>query len=97
MRIKEKIRNKGFWISLVSAAVMILQAFGLKIDAPVVNEILTGVLGILVILGIVSDPSSGGGYLDETDSAPEGQYADGADTDVSSDELENDGKSEDGD
>lgn len=79
MRLKEKLKNKGFWVSLVSAVVMILQAFGLKIDAPAVNEILTAVVGLLVILGIVSDPSSGSGYLD---GAPD---ADPPDPDVPAD------------
>ena len=58
------MKNKGFWVSLISAIVMILQAFGLKIDAPFANEIAASILGALVILGIISDPSSGSGYLD---------------------------------
>lgn len=64
MRLKDKIKNKGFWVSLISAVLMILQAAGLKIDAPYVNEVAASVLGLLVILGIISDPSSGSGYFD---------------------------------
>lgn len=73
MRLKEKLKNKGFWVSLISAIVMILQAFGLKIDAPFANEITASILGALVILGIISDPSSGSGYLDSstTDDEPD--------------------------
>ncbi len=64
MRLKDKLKTKGFWVRIVSAVIVILQAFGLKLDAPAVNEILTAVVGLLVIFGIVSDPSSGSGYLD---------------------------------
>ncbi len=64
MNLKEKCKNKGFWISLVAAVVMVLQACGLKIDVPVVNEIVSAVMGVLVVLGIVSDADRGRGYLD---------------------------------
>lgn len=45
MRLKDKLKTKGFWIRIVSAVIVILQAFGLKLDAPAVNEILTAVVG----------------------------------------------------
>lgn len=65
MNLKEKMKNKGFWVSLASAVIVVLQACGLKLDLPYVNEIITGVLGVLVVLGIVSDADSGRGYKDE--------------------------------
>ena len=64
--MKEKLRNKGFWISLVSAALVFLQAVGIKVDVPAVNEIVSALLTVLVVLGIVSNPSSGSGYADCT-------------------------------
>lgn len=74
MRLKDKLKTKGFWIRIVSAVIVILQAFGLKLDAPAVNEILTAVVGLLVIFGIVSDPSAVGGTAEdspETDAGAE--------------------------
>lgn len=62
--MKEKFRNYGLWISIISAVLMILQAMGLKFDVPYVNEIITSVLGVLVTLGIISNPSSGSGFSD---------------------------------
>lgn len=62
--MKEKLRNKGFWVSLVSAALVFLQAVGIKVDVPAVNEIVSALLTVLVVLGIVSNPSSGSGYAD---------------------------------
>lgn len=67
MRLKQKLKNKGFWVSLISAVLMVLQVAGLQVDVPYVNEVAAAVLGLLVILGIVSDPSSGSGYLDSSD------------------------------
>lgn len=64
--MKSKFRNYGLWISIISAVLMLLQAMGLKFDVPYVNEIITSVLGVLVTLGIISNPSDGSGYSDKS-------------------------------
>lgn len=63
--MKEKFRNYGLWISLISAVLMILQSMGLKFDLPFINEVITSILGVLVALGIISNPSDGTGYSDK--------------------------------
>ncbi len=63
--MKEKFRNYGLWISLISAVLMILQSMGLKFDLPYINEVITSILGVLVALGIISNPSDGAGYSDK--------------------------------
>ncbi|HRF36309.1 MAG TPA: holin [Clostridia bacterium] len=63
--MKEKFRNYGLWISLISAVLMILQSMGLKFDLPYINEVITSILGVLVALGIISNPSDGTGYSDK--------------------------------
>ncbi len=63
--MKEKFRNYGLWISLISAVLMILQSLGLKFDLPYINEVITSILGVLVALGIISNPSDGTGYSDK--------------------------------
>lgn len=63
--MKEKFRNYGLWISLISAVLMILQSIGLKFDLPYINEVITSILGVLVALGIISNPSDGTGYSDK--------------------------------
>lgn len=62
--MKEKFKNYGLWVSLISSVLMILQALGLKFDVPYVNEIITSILAVLVALGIISNPSDGTGYFD---------------------------------
>ena len=63
--MKGKFRNYGLWISIISAVLMLLQAMGLKFDLPYVNEIITSILGVLVTLGIISNPSDGNGYTED--------------------------------
>lgn len=70
--MKEKLRNKGFWISLVSAVIVFVQSIGIKVDVPAVNEIISALLTVLVVLGIISNPSSGSGYADSGASPAEG-------------------------
>ena len=54
-----KLKNGGFWVSIVSAILLILQAiFGWKIDNALVTELSTSVLGILVVFGIIKDHST---------------------------------------
>ena len=64
--MKGKFRNYGLWISIISAVLMLLQAMGLKFDLPYVNEIITSILGVLVTLGIISNPSDGNGYTNKS-------------------------------
>lgn len=55
--MKNRLTNYNFWISLVSAALLIVQALGIEFDIAYINEIATAVLGLLVVIGIISDPT----------------------------------------
>ena len=57
MNWKNRLTNYNFWISIVSAILLILQAFKIEFDVAYINEILTGILGLLVVIGIISDPT----------------------------------------
>ena len=57
MNWKKRLTNYNFWISIVSAVLLIFQAFNIKFDIVYVNEIATAVLGLLVVIGIISDPT----------------------------------------
>ena len=52
-------------LAIASFVLLLLQALGLKIDVPVVNEVISAAAGVLVMLGIVSDSSG-----DHTDGSP---------------------------
>ena len=63
-----RIRNKSFWTSLISALALLGQAiaslFGFTIDLGTLSGKLLGVVdavfAVLVILGIVNDPTTNG-------------------------------------
>lgn len=54
---KKRLTNYNFWISMISAGLLLLQAFDFEFDILYVNEILTAILGLLVVIGIVVDPT----------------------------------------
>ncbi len=57
MNWKNRLTNYNFWISIFSAVLLILQALKIEFDIAYVNEIFTAVLGLLVVIGIISDPT----------------------------------------
>ena len=57
MKWKNRLTNYNFWISIISAALLILQAFKFEFDIAYINEISTAVLGLMVVIGIISDPT----------------------------------------
>lgn len=64
MKIKERMKNVGFWVSLISALFLILGAFGVEVGDDVASTVINAVSSILVVFGIASDPTTGTGYLD---------------------------------
>lgn len=64
--MKDKMKNYGFWMSLISAILIAVQAMGFKFDMVYVNEIITAFLGVLVVLGIISNPKEGKFFIDKS-------------------------------
>lgn len=60
MKWKERFRNKAFWVSLVSLFVLLSQQLGINIFPDNVAEIANTILSILVLLGIIIDPTTSG-------------------------------------
>ena len=90
----KKFKNGGFWVSLVSAILLILQAiFGWKIDNAFVTEISSSVLGLLVVVGIVKDHSATKKSKDDTNSTPD-ETISPDDKDASKTEIEQDSNKE---
>ena len=65
---KVRIRNKQFWVSLIPALAMVVQAvaalFGFKVDLTTLTgkiiAVVDAVFVVLAILGIVVDPTTAG-------------------------------------
>lgn len=66
MKWKNRLTNYNFWISIVSATLLILQAFNIKLDIANINEIVTALLGLLVVIGIINDPTKSAKETDST-------------------------------
>lgn len=66
MNWKNRLTNYNFWISIVSAVLLILQAFEFQFDIMYINEIATAVLGLLVVIGIINDPTKSAAKKEST-------------------------------
>lgn len=53
----ERFKNYGLWVSIAALIPLILQAFGVSI-IPDYNQIVNAVLSILVMAGILSNPTT---------------------------------------
>lgn len=58
MDLKKRLRNYGFWVSLASLVLLLLNNFGVYIDESKYNGIVDSILAILVLLGILNDPTT---------------------------------------
>ena len=57
--IKARLRNKYFWVSMLSLVVLLLDQLGIKLPIDI-NEIGATILSMAVLLGIVVDNGSEG-------------------------------------
>ena len=57
--IKARLRNKYFWVSMLSLVVLLLDQLGIKLPVNI-NEIGSTILSIAVLLGIIVDNGSEG-------------------------------------
>lgn len=65
---KNRLKNYGLWVSVASFVLLLLQIFGVHVIESQYNNVVNSFLGILVMLGIISNPVDGKGYLDTTKS-----------------------------
>lgn len=68
--LKSKMKTYSFWISLVSAVLIIIRIlgeyFGWFINEKLIMDIVTGICGVLVLLGILSSPTKGEETVENT-------------------------------
>lgn len=65
---KVRVKNRVFWISFIPAVILVIQAvmslIGIDMDMTIIQEklltVVDAVFGLLVILGIVNDPTTAG-------------------------------------
>jgi uncharacterized membrane protein len=55
---KKRLRNYGLWVAVAAFIPMLLEAFGLDVLPENYNQIVKSFLGILVLLGIINNPTT---------------------------------------
>ncbi|MTB77314.1 phage holin [Streptococcus uberis] len=62
MKINWKLRlqSKYFWVALISLIVLLTQQLGFDIFPKNWEEVLNTVLSILILLGVINDPTTAG-------------------------------------
>lgn len=59
---KSVYRSFRFWMSLSAAVLLVLQTilqrFGIEIDVPYIQEVISAVLAVLVIIGVIWKPKN---------------------------------------
>ena len=58
MKLSNRLKNYGLWVSISSLVLLLLQQFGVEIASEKYQTIVTTVLGILAALGILNDPTT---------------------------------------
>ena len=52
------LKNYGLWVSIAALIPLVLSAFGINIVPDKYNEIVNAILAILVMLGILNNPTT---------------------------------------
>jgi uncharacterized membrane protein len=55
--MKKRLRNYGLWVAVASFVLLVLQTFGVEIASEKYYELVNAALGILILLGIISNPT----------------------------------------
>lgn len=62
-----KYKNYGLWVAVAALVGMILQDAGLAITPEKYDAYVQAILSLLVLAGIISNPSKGAGFTDKRD------------------------------
>lgn len=60
-----RLKNYALWLALIAFIPVAAQSFGYNVLPDNYDSLATGILGILVLLGLVNNPSSGSGLVDK--------------------------------
>ena len=61
----KRFKNYGLWLALASLGLIVAQSFGLNIAEDKYTEVVNAVLTVLVLAGVVNNPTSGSGFKDK--------------------------------
>jgi phi LC3 family holin len=61
----KRFKNYALWLAVASLGLIVAQAFGLTIAEDKYNEVVNAVLTVLVLAGVINNPTSGNGFKDK--------------------------------
>jgi uncharacterized membrane protein len=61
----KRLKNYGLWVAVAALVGMILQDAGISITPEKYDAYVNAILTVLVLAGIVNNPTSGRGFRDE--------------------------------
>jgi phi LC3 family holin len=59
-----RFKNYALWLGVASLILLVVQAFGVEVATDKYNEIVNAVLTVLVLAGVINNPTSGSGFRD---------------------------------
>jgi uncharacterized membrane protein len=62
----DRWRNKGLWVAVAAWLLIVLQVAGVPVAPEAYKELVNGLLGILSLAGILSNPKDGEWYSDSS-------------------------------
>lgn len=65
VKFPERFKNYLLWSAIAAFILLVVQAFGVQIDVGKYNELVNAGLGILVLAGVINNPSHGKGFKDQ--------------------------------
>ena len=64
--LKDRLKNYALWVSLIALIPMLCEGFGINVLPANYEELSMAILGILVLLGLVNNPTTQNrGYKDD--------------------------------
>ncbi|WP_055070823.1 phage holin [Clostridium massiliamazoniense] len=67
LSIRDRLKNYGLWISIAALIPMVLKGFNINILPENYDQIVTAILSILVMAGILNNPTTEcKGFLDDS-------------------------------
>ena len=61
--MQNRLKSKVFWVAILSAIAMILNAFGLfTIDNATIEALVNSIFSVLIIFGIGNNPTNPSGF-----------------------------------
>ena len=60
-----RFKNKALWLAIAALGLLIARALGYQVDEGQYNTLIEAILGVLILAGIINDPTTGEWFGDK--------------------------------